>query len=178
MVQKFGFELVDAEWLPVHGGELRYYITRPGRRAVAPRIAELLAKEKQQGLHKLETLQEFATKIERNSQDLQGLMSRLGREGQRVVAYGATAKSATVANYCGIGPDLVSAVYDTTPGKQGLLTPGMHIPVRPMAEFGPPYPDYALLFAWNFAEETIAKERAYRGRGGKWILYVPDVHIV
>lgn len=44
--------------------------------------------------------------------------------------------------------------------------------------FADPYPDYALLFAWNHAEEIMAKEQAFRQAGGRWILYVPDVHVV
>ncbi|MZG02360.1 SAM-dependent methyltransferase, partial [Streptomyces sp. SID5614] len=75
-------------------------------------------------------------------------------------------------------PDLVPAVFDSTAAKQGRLTPGTHIPVRPMEEFSAPYPDYALLFAWNHADEIIAKEQEFRARGGKWIVYVPEVKII
>ncbi|NED03375.1 SAM-dependent methyltransferase, partial [Streptomyces sp. SID6648] len=81
----------------------------------------------------------------------------LTAQGHRIAGYGATAKSSTVTNFCGIGPDLVPYVCDTTPSKQGKLTPGMHIPVRPDTAFRDPYPDYALLFAWNHAEEIMAK---------------------
>ena len=49
----------------------------------------------------------------------------------------------------------------------------MHIPVRPYEEFQRNYPDYALLFAWNHAEEIMAKERAFTAAGGQWIVYVP-----
>jgi methylation protein EvaC len=49
--------------------------------------------------------------------------------------------------------------------------------VRPPAEFADPYPDYALLLAWNHAEEIMAKEQQFREAGGKWILYVPEVHV-
>ncbi|MER5934943.1 hypothetical protein [Streptomyces sp. NPDC002054] len=43
---------------------------------------------------------------------------------------------------------------DTTPAKQGRLTPSSHIPVRPAESFAAPYPDYALLSAWNYVEES------------------------
>ena len=56
-------------------------------------------------------------------------------QGKRVVGYGATSKSTTVTNYCGITPDHVEFISDTTPIKQGKLSPGAHIPVRPYAEF-------------------------------------------
>ncbi|MEZ7156776.1 methyltransferase domain-containing protein [Streptomyces sp. MAD19A] len=178
MAQRFGFELVNAERLPVHGGEVRYTIARQGRRIPDPSVAALLAEEKVRRLADPDTLNAFFRNVEKSRDDLVELLRQLKAEERRVVGYGATAKSATVANYCGIGPDLVSFVSDTTPNKQGRLTPGSHIPVRPRSAFENPYPDYALLFAWNHAEEIIAKEIRFRETGGKWILYVPHVRVV
>ncbi|MFJ8229491.1 methyltransferase domain-containing protein [Streptomyces sp. NPDC094448] len=178
MAERFGFELVDAERLPVHGGEVRYTIARAGRRTPAPAVAELLSQERERGLSEPANLQGFVGRVERARDELVALLRTLRAEGRTVVGYGATAKSATVANYCGIGPDLVSFISDTTPNKQGRLTPGSHIPVRSREEFENPFPDYAVLFAWNHAEEIIAKEQQFRESGGKWILYVPDVRVV
>ncbi|MFJ3976309.1 methyltransferase domain-containing protein [Streptomyces sp. NPDC090021] len=178
MVERFGFELVDVERLPVHGGEVRYTIARAGRRTPSPAVAELLGQERLRGLSELTTLQGFVTRVERARDELVALLRRLRDEGRTVVGYGATAKSATVANYCGIGPDLISFISDTTPNKQGRLTPGSHIPVRSRADFENPYPDYAVLFAWNHAEEIIAKEQRFRDSGGQWIRYVPDVRVL
>ncbi|AZK96237.1 MULTISPECIES: class I SAM-dependent methyltransferase [Streptomyces] len=178
MAERFGFELVDVERLPVHGGEVRYTIARAGRRTPAPAVAELLSRERERGLSELANLQGFVGRVERARDELVSLLRTLRADGRTVVGYGATAKSATVANYCGIGPDLVSFISDTTPNKQGRLTPGSHIPVRSRGEFENPFPDYAVLFAWNHAEEIIAKEQQFRDSGGKWILYVPDVRVV
>ena len=50
---------------------------------------------------------------------------------------------------------------DSTPEKQGAVTPGSKIPVCPPDAFSDPYPDYALLFAWNHAEEIMAKESQF-----------------
>jgi methylation protein EvaC len=176
--QRFGFELVDVEPLPVHGGELRYTLARSGARHPAPAVADILARELEQGLAERSTLDGFAQAVRRTRSDLLALLQRLREEGKRVVGYGATAKSATVMNYCGIGPDLVSFVCDSTPAKQGRLTPGSHVPIRPPEAFADLYPDYALLFAWNHAEEIMAKEREFREAGGRWIRYVPEVSIV
>jgi methylation protein EvaC len=73
---------------------------------------------------------------------------------------------------------MVEYICDTTPTKQGKLSPGAHIPIRPHDDFASDYPDYALLFGWNHAEEIMAKESAYRAAGGKWIVYVPKVAVV
>ena len=60
----------------------------------------------------------------------------------------------------------------------GLLSPGAHLPVLPAADFAEPYPDYVVLFAWNHAEEIIARETGFRESGGRWIRYVPTVGVV
>ena len=106
------------------------------------------------------------------------LLRELKAQGKRVVGYGATSKSTTIINYCGITPDLVEFICDTTPIKQGKFSPGAHIPIRPYEEFVRDYPDYALLFAWNHAAEIMEKEGAYRAAGGKWIVYVPQVTVL
>ena len=51
----------------------------------------------------------------------------------------------------------------------------MHIPVVPYEVFSNNPPDYAVLFAWNHAEEIMAKEQSYMKNGGKWILHVPKL---
>ena len=98
-------------------------------------------------------------------------------QGKRVVGYGATSKSTTVTNYCGITPAHVEFISDTTPIKQGKLSPGAHIPVKSYSEFTRAWPDYALLFAWNHAAEIREKEQAFIAGGGRWIVYVPEVGI-
>jgi methylation protein EvaC len=150
LAARHNLELVDVERLPVHGGEVRYTLMRAGAREPAPAVAELLA-------------------------DLIALLTRLRVEGRTVAGYGATAKSSTVTNFCGIGPDLVSYICDTTPAKQGRLSPGAHIPVRPHSSFASSYPDYALLFAWNHGTEIMSKEQDFSRSGGRWIRYVPEV---
>ena len=109
-------------------------------------------------------------KIEVTSEPTKELKS----EGKRVVGYAATSKSTTILNYCNLGSDLIEFVADTTPLKQGKFSPGMHIPVKAHENFSNNHPDYALLFAYNHRKEILAKEQEYKG---KWITYVPDVHV-
>jgi methylation protein EvaC len=177
MAQRYGFDLVDVEHLAVHGGEVRYTLTFAGRRRPSPSVAEMIAAEEAAGLHRPEVLLGFEQRMQRTREQLVSLLRDLRDQGKTVMAYGATGKSTTVANYCGIGPELVSCVVDNTPAKQGMLTPGTHIPIRSTQAFRAAYPDYALLFAWNHAEEIMAKERAFKEAGGQWILYIPDVHL-
>ncbi|WP_189170577.1 class I SAM-dependent methyltransferase [Pilimelia anulata] len=178
VAERAGLALVDVERLPVHGGEVRYTLARAGRRQPRPAVAALIGDERRRELTGPAALDRFAANVKHNCAELTTLLHKLRDDGAHVVGYGATAKSATVTNYCGIGPGLLDAVFDSTPAKQGRLTPGVHLPVRPLAEFRDPFPDYAVLFAWNHADEIIANEREFRERGGRWIMYVPEVRVI
>lgn len=173
-----GMEVVDIAPQNVHGGSMRYVIAHKGSRPVSQAVERQRAKERSLGLHQPSTYKQVSRNIERSRDELMKLLREMKRQGKRVVGYGATSKSTTVTNYCGITPDLVEFISDTTPIKQGKFSPGVHIPVRPYAEFVSRYPDYALLFAWNHGEEIMAKEGAFVAAGGKWISYVPKVAVL
>ncbi|OBF08860.1 SAM-dependent methyltransferase [Mycobacterium sp. ACS4054] len=178
LAARFGLELVDVEHLPLHGGSIRYTVARAGSRQPSPAVAEFLAQEKADGIAEEATFVQFSEDINRIRTDLVTLLRDLRSDGRRVVGYGATSRSATVMNFCHIDSELLPMVCDSTPEKQGRLTPGSKVPVCPPEVFSHPYPDYALLFAWNHADEIMAKEQAFHEKGGRWILYSPKVHIV
>src|SRR6185369_3976379 len=101
------------------------------------------------------------------------------REGGRWVAgYGAPAKGNTLLNYCGIDKTWLPFTVDRSPLKVGRLTPGMHIPVLPVDTVLEQRPDYLLMLAWNFAEEIMAQQAAYREAGGRFILPLPSPRVV
>lgn len=178
LVEQHGLEIIDVIPLEVHGGSMRYVIVHQGTRAVSPSVARRWAKEAALGLHRPEAYRRLRHNIEQSRDDLMKLLYELKRQDKRVVGYGATSKSTTVTNYCGITSDLVEFISDTTPIKQGKFSPGAHIPVRPYEDFTADFPDYALLFAWNHASEIMAKEQHFRDAGGQWLVYVPRVEVL
>ncbi|MGO9139662.1 MAG: methyltransferase domain-containing protein [Syntrophales bacterium] len=178
LFSQYGMDVVDVQPQNVHGGSMRYVISHRGAYHVSKAVRNLEEREMAQKLDQKETYNNFRSNVEKSRQDLIALLKDLKREGKRVTGYAATSKSATVTNYCGITSDLVEYISDTTPIKQGKYSPGVHIPVRPYEEFNAHYPDYAVLFGWNHAEEIMAKEQAFTVAGGKWIIYVPEVHVV
>jgi methylation protein EvaC len=175
LAERHGLEVFDVKPVQVHGGSMRYYIGHTGAHSVSEEVTLHMKREKALGLHLPETYQKFSQNVARSKENLVSVLRDLKSQGKRVVAYGATSKSTTVTNFCGIGPDLVEFISDTTPIKQGKFSPGAHIPVRPYVDFKNQFPDYALLFAWNHGDEIMAKETAFRESGGKFLLYVPEV---
>ena len=173
-----GMEIIDLLPQRTHGGSMRYVLAHRGAYPVSESVVQIIAKEKAQGLDRLSTFENFRANVEKSRENLVKLLQDLKAQGKTVAGYGATSKSTTILNYCGIGSDLIAYVSDTTPIKQGKFTPGMHIPVVPYETFEKNRPDYAVLFAWNHAEEIMAKEREFMTAGGKWIVHVPEVKIL
>jgi methylation protein EvaC len=174
---RHGLELVDVLPQDTHGGSMRYVLAPAGSVAVQPAVERRREQERAHGLEEPRTYAAFKASCEASRSALRDLLSTLRRAGRRVAGYGATSKSATVTNYCGIGPDDIAFIADSTPLKQGTLSPGAHIPVVAPAEFARRAPDYAVLFAWNHAQEVFAKEPQFHAGGGRWITYVPTVTI-
>jgi methylation protein EvaC len=177
LFEQHGLELIDVASQNVHGGSMRYVLSHRGARPVSAAVHRLLIEEKSRGLDQERTFAEFRAKVERSKQQLITLLAEVRRTRKRVVGYAATSKSTTVINYCGITPELLEFISDTTPIKQGKFSPGMHIPIGPHSDFVARYPDYALLFGWNHSQEIKDNERGFSATGGKWIEYVPEVRI-
>jgi methylation protein EvaC len=174
---RHGLSIVDAQTQDVHGGSMRYTVAKSGAQP-SERLVGLRAREGSLGLDQMATFQAMKDRVLASKEQLVTLLKKLKQDGKRVVGYGATSKSTTVTNFCGIGPDLIEFISDTTPIKQNKFSPGTHIPVKPYDAFVEDYPDYAVLFAWNHGEEILAKEEPFLKQGGRFITFVPDVRIL
>lgn len=91
-------------------------------------------------------------------------------QGRTIAGYGASAKSATLLGFCGIGPGRVSWIEDLTPGKIGRVTPGTRIPVIAPSEMRA---DTYLLTAWNYLSSVVRREAEFLASGGKLIVPGP-----
>lgn len=178
LFQRHGLSVFHVERLPIHGGSLRLFAGQAGRHEVQPSVAELLGAEAREGVGTLAYYQGFASKVEGLRRKLCELVRDLKRAGKTIAGYGASAKGSTLLNFYGLGRDVIDFVVDRSTYKQGRLTPGTHIPIMPPAELLDKQPDYTLLLTWNFADEILAQQRAYRARGGKFILPIPEVQVV
>jgi methylation protein EvaC len=175
---KYDFELIDVKPQSTHGGSMRYVLARNGKWPVSQNVDKQLAYEDKNNLHLKNTYDQFREKCELSRKELVSILQQKKQAGKRVVGYAATSKSTTVLNYCGIGPDLIEFISDTTPIKQGKYSPGVHIPVRSYEELRDNYPESLLLFAWNHKAEVMENESSFLEKGGEWITYVPKVSLI
>ena len=171
--------IVRVDHAPVHGGSLRIH-ARPAPRFSAhqPSVERQMDGERADGLTGLARYTQFADAVASNRRSLVDLLQQMKQKGRTLGAYGAPAKGNTLLNYCGIDADLIAFTVDRNPKKVGLYTPGMHLPVLPVSELARRQPDVTLLLAWNFADEIMAQQATYRGRGGQFVVPIPQPRIV
>jgi SAM-dependent methyltransferase len=175
-----GLRLFDVTELPTHGGSLRIFACHQGssRHYRSESVTNLLARENAEGLNGGDAYRSFSERVVRTKCDMLDFCIRAYREGKRVVAYGAPAKGNTLLNYCGIGPEFIEFTVDRNPHKQGLLLPGVHIPIRAPQAILHAKPDYVLILPWNLREEIMAQMAQVREWGARFVVPIPKVQVL
>ncbi len=181
LLARNGFEIFDFQRFSTHGGSIRFFIQRISERpyAVLSKVNDLYKYEHDIGMYDDKTYSRFANNIKSIPAGLVATVAKLKKQGKRIIGYGASAKANVLLNMCGFGPNDIEYIVDSTPYKQGLYTPGTHIPIVSEEYLEKDNPDYAIMFIWNFKDEVLKKQKdKFLKRGGHFIIPVPKVEII
>jgi SAM-dependent methyltransferase len=176
-----GFEIFDVEKKTLDGGSIRVYWKKKGNKDIVvkiEKIQQMLSDEKQKGLYSKKTYADFASRIKKLKTSVKKELLALRKQKKHIVGYGAAAKGNILLNYFLLGTDIFDYLVDSTPYKQGLFTPGTHIPIYDETRISETKPDYLVILAWNFTDEIIAKNKAHQKYGGKFLICVPAFSII
>ncbi len=168
--------IVDVEHAAIHGGSLRIFV----RHRDEPRqsVKDLLQEEQAWGVNQLSFYTRFSDKVSKLRLELCDLIFKLKSRGAAIAVYGASAKGSTLLNYFGLDKNSLDYVVDRSPVKQGYYTPGTHLKIYPPERLMETKPDYVLLLTWNFKDEILGQQAAYRLLGGKFIVPIPKVEVL
>lgn len=176
--KRAGLELFAASRIPSHGGSLRGFVQRAGGpRQADGSVDDLLALERGLKLDSSDTLKDFGARIDRLGKTFNDVLQGLVAEGKTIAGYGAPAKATTLLYHFGIAPGVLEFIVDDSPLKQGLYTPGLHIPVVSSDVLLEKMPDVLVILAWNFADVIMEKNVEFQKRGGRFLIPVPEVRI-
>jgi SAM-dependent methyltransferase len=174
LCKRAGLNLIDVVAHPIHGTSYIFVISKTKARPAY--IELLLNREASMGIYDDETYEAYKIDCEEVIKTFADTVNVL-REEKTVIGYGAPAKGNTLLNAANIKLDFI---IDDNPLKQGLYTPGMHVPVF-SSEKLKEYADKDVVFvplAWNFFEEIKNKIKAMRpDREDMFLKYFPFVYM-
>lgn len=160
---------------PVHGGVVLMLLRRRDCGQDAdPSVAQELAAER----CGVVDWKAFAEKAKDQIATLAALVRDLVSQGKRICGYGASAKSTVWINACHFTKREILYVMDSTATKVYRTVPGTSIPIVNEGTHIFDACDYCILFAWNYSEEIVNREKQYLAKGGKFILPIPSLKII
>jgi len=178
LFNRYGMCLFDVERVPTKGGSIRGFAKKlSSQRAVSPIIQEMIQREKQMGLDKVDVYMKFAERLELIKTNLNAALDKLKAAGKSIAGYGASTPNTTVVYQFELGKYL-DFIADDNSIKQGRFSPGHHIPVLPSEVIYNKKPDCIVIIAWQYAELIMKKHRRYLEEGGCFIVPLPGVKIV
>ncbi len=169
LLENNGFFTFDIDTSPISGGSYVIYFAK-GKRELTQRYLRAVTGENEQLVGDVSSWKDFADRSVMHRDKTRHTMDKF--TGQTVVGFGASARSSTYLNYCGLSNTQISAVIDNNPLKQGLYTAGSSIRIVTIKEGLEMGPDLLFILAWNFKDEII-RECQNRGYKGEYFIPFP-----
>lgn len=176
--KKFELEIFDIEENKIDGGSIRCYIGKKGLHRISPKIQKYVNLEKKSGIHTMRKLNSFSSKVKKQKKELVSLLNKIKQENKRIIVISAPAKGTVLLNYCGIDEKIIDYATEKSSIKIGKFMPGTKIAVVHDNFLEGDSPDYALLLAWNFADEIMENLKKFKKKGGKFIIPIPHLKVL
>jgi len=174
LCSRAGFNLIDVQKTSIHGTSY-VFVLSPSKRMPA-RIQNFIDMEKQHGLLMRGTYDKWSKVVYNNVEQLRNKGRWFKQQGFKLVGYGAAAKGNTLLNFSHLELDMI---VDDNPLKQGMYSPGKHIPVVSVdvvRQMPTTTPVLFVPLAWNFYDEIRRRILAVRDvKEDRFMRYFPEV---
>ena len=164
LLLRHGLNLFDVAESPISGGSLVAFFSKE-KRVVTSDLKDQLESEREEGISSLEAWQDFAKMSFEHRVKLKSMIDSENLSGKKVIGYGASARSSTMLNFCGIDHNHLACVADQNALKHNRYTPGTDVLIVSPEEALKENPDTVVILAWNFKDEIIEdlKEKGFNG---------------
>jgi SAM-dependent methyltransferase len=176
--RRHGLELFDVQHVPTKGGSIRGFVQKAGgARPVTSAVSEQVSKETVFGLPTSEPYQACHKALKKVKTDLHDLISPWKKNGSVVAGYGASVGVTTLLYQFELGKAL-DFLVDDNPIRQGLFSPGQHIPVFASSDLYSRTANYVVVLAWAYLDPIMKKHAEFAKKGGQFIVPLPSVRVV
>lgn len=177
-LKKYNLHIFHIEKQKVHGGSIRVFICSAQFLKQRKSVQKFLKNELDYGINKMQLYENFSKNVINLKFELIKKIQNL-KPKNIIFGYGAPAKGNVLLNFCEIDSKILDYIIDTTPLKQGKLSPGTHIPIfHPDKILNLGKNHVALLLAWNYKSDIIKKEKKFIKQGGKFLIPIPKPKII
>lgn len=177
ILSKVGMEVEDVELNDINGGSFRLYIRHKDKANQTDSVRAMREQEKTYDLTNPAIYYGFASRIEKNKNEMLSFLEEQKKLGKKVIGYGASTKGNTILGYYGIGPEQLPFVADRNPIKWGRQTV-TRIPIISEEAARAMNPDYLLAFPYHFMKEFLQRESDFLKKGGKFVSPIPKLTII
>jgi hypothetical protein len=132
-------------------------------------VQAILAAEALTGVRDLDVLRGLQQNVQTRAVALHSWLAQSAAAGRTVLGYGAASRAVALLRKAQVDRDLLPAVADASPAKQGLRMPGTTIPVISPAELTARHPDEVALFVSDLMVEVRTAYPEIEAHGGRWV---------
>jgi SAM-dependent methyltransferase len=173
-LKRHDMTLFDVMRTGTKGGSIRAFAQplSTGKRPKSDQLTTLLAEEERRGITRMPIYRDWFAAIESRKQQVLAYLDAAISAGKTVAAYGASTTTTTLLYHFEL-TSRISFIVDDNTLKQGLFSPGAHIPVLPSAELATRKPDIVVILAWIYADPIISRNADYIRNGGTFLVPLP-----
>ena len=154
---QFDAKIYKVEKINTHGGSIRIYVKKDKKVKIDKSVKQLINEELDFGINKFETYQKFADKVYKIRENVIKNITKLKKNGKKIIGYGAPAKATTSLNFFGISHQIDFIVEDNKL-KHKKFIPGVKIPIYSKTKIKDK-DNSMIVLAWNFFDD-IKKNNA------------------
>jgi methylation protein EvaC len=153
IAEKYGYFLVDATLINIHGGSVRAIFRRIKTLSTNLKISNIINEEfdKLNNQIIIEKFEIFKLECRNLFENLQ----KMKQQGLKVAGYGCPARFSTITNFASIGVELLPFVVEDSNLKQGRYSPGKHIPIISFSSVD--HVDIFMVFAYEYITSIKSK---------------------
>jgi SAM-dependent methyltransferase len=176
---RLGLEIFNVDLITSHGGSIRVYVQhKNGPHKMQSSVEDCISAEETARLNSIDTFALMKKRIDQLKAKIQMLFAEIKQSGNSICGFGAPAKATTLMYEFDIGSEIIDFIIDDSPLKQGMFTPGLHIPIQPRTHLEKHQINYVLILAWNFAEHIVKDLKNTLGTNITYIVPLPELEVL